>query len=276
MLKKTFANKKVFRRVNKKKLESFVAAVIDFYSKYGRHDLLWRKNITPYKVLLSEVMLQQTQVSRVTPKYRLWILKYPTLKKLHVASLSEVLVLWQGLGYQRRAKALLEIAKKEKSIPKTFQELRSLPGVGEYTASAIMAFAYDVFDNPVIETNIRTALIENFYKKKSSIDDLHLHLLLRELMLIQPVKDLGARNWYYALMDYGAHLKSKSISHNIKSSTYKKQTKYRGSQRELRAKTLFAIIHKKELPDDERLTTVLAELLKEKFIKKTNSSYQVV
>jgi A/G-specific adenine glycosylase len=258
------------------KLGGFIATVLDFYVKYGRHQLAWRKNITAYRVLVSEIMLQQTQVARVLPKYDLWLKHYPTLKRLSVASLSEVLLLWQGLGYQRRVKALLSIAQSVSVLPKTFDELRELPGIGEYTASAIMAFAWDIFDTPVLETNIRTVLIEHFFKRKKEIRDDDLKEILKKLSMMEEVQKVGARNWYYALMDYGAYLKSKSISHNEKVRSYKKQTKFKGSQRELRAKVLFAITQGFELPKDNRINIVLGELLKEGFIKKINSSYLVV
>ncbi len=273
---KSNANRKESVTVDEEKLGIFIKVVLDFYAKYGRHELPWRKDITPYKVLVSEIMLQQTQVERVIPKYNAWLTSYRTLNKLSSASLGQILTLWQGLGYQRRAKALLTIAKSNKTLPKTFEGLLSLPGVGEYTASAIMAFAYDDFSHVVLETNIRTVLIEHFFKTKKLVSDDSLKELLSALEKREEISGLGARHWYYALMDYGAHLKSKSISHNKKSDTYKKQTKYKGSQRELRASTLFAITHGDALPKDERLEVVLVELLKEKFIKKATSGYQLV
>ncbi len=257
-------------------MTNFINTVLDFYDKHGRHDLPWRKKITAYKILVSEVMLQQTQVRRVVPKYEQWIKEYPVLKSLRCASLSDVLLLWQGLGYQRRAKSLLQVAQTTLVVPRTFDELLKLPGVGEYTASAVLAFAYNRFSVPVVETNIRTALIESFFKKRKNVTDQELKAALEKLSRIEKIQMIGARDWYYALMDYGAYLKSKSISHNTKVSTYKKQTKFAGSQRELRAKVLFAIIHKQELPDDVRREIVLKELVREGFIKKANSSYQVV
>ncbi len=267
--------KKVF--FQKQKVNDFIDIVLDFYSKYGRHELIWRKNITPYKILVSEIMLQQTQVERVLPKYKIWLKVYGTLNKLSSANLRQILILWQGLGYQRRAKALLSIAQTNKRLPRTFEELLELPSVGEYTASAIMAFAYNDFGHVVLETNIRTVLIEHFYPRKKLITDESLKELLTFLQKMKTVQALGARHWYYALMDYGAHLKSKSISHNKKSSVYKKQSQYKGSRRELRAKVLFALTHGNLLPHDERLAVVLNELVKEKYIKKTTSGgYQLV
>ncbi len=273
---KSLPQKKQKVSFKKEKISTFLNIVFDFYDKCGRHELLWRKNITPYKVLVSEIMLQQTQVERVIPKYTTWLKSYGTLKKLSSATLGEILTLWQGLGYQRRAKALLIIAQTNKILPKTFDELLTLPGVGDYTASALMAFAYNKFSHPVIETNIRTVLIEHFFKRKGVVTDESLKDLLSILEKEDRVTILGARHWYYALMDYGAHLKNNSISHNKRSATYKKQSAYKGSKRELRAQTLFAITHGSDLPKDERLERVLCELLKEKFIKKTTSGYQLV
>ena len=211
-------------------------------------------------------MLQQTQVSRVLPKYALWMKGYPTLGKLREANLKDVLLLWQGLGYQRRAKALLTIASTVKQLPKVESKLRALPGIGEYTASAILAFAYDMW-SIMLETNIRTAIIEDFHKNKKDIDDMVLKKDLIALMKVSSVKKAGARRWYYALMDYGAHLKISGVSHNTRSKGYKKQTPYKDSFRKLRAEVLFAITHNNALPNDERTPLVLKELHTERFIK---------
>ena len=248
--------------------------VLTYYKKYGRHDLVWRKKITPYKILVSEVMLQQTQVLRVLPKFTEWMKRFPVLEVLGQASLQDVLVLWQGLGYQRRVKALLMIAKEVKCLPKTYEELLQLPGIGPYTASAICAFAYNIFAYPVLETNIRTVLIEYFHLGEHEIHDGVLYDDLNRLVAHKEVKELSARHFYYALMDYGAYLKSQKISHNKKSKHHVVQSAYKGSSRELRAKTLFAITHGEALPEDERLEKVLVELVKEKYIlRKENGEY---
>ncbi len=254
---------------------AFVKQVLTHYKKYGRHDLPWRKNPSAYRVLVSELMLQQTQVSRVIPKFRLWMKQYPTLSALRGASLRDVLLLWEGLGYQRRAKALHEIAKEMLSVPRTFELLNELPGVGPYTAAAIVSFAYDEFEHPLLETNIRTALIEYFYKHKNAISDELLYKKLRVLEKEKAVQNVGARVWYSALMDYGAHLKAQNISHNAKTKNYKTQSEYKGSLRELRAKILFAITHKETLPVDERREGVVSALIKEKFIVKKGKGYAV-
>jgi A/G-specific adenine glycosylase len=255
-----------------------IKLIVEHYSNHGRHDLIWRKKINPYRVLVSEVMLQQTQVVRVMPKFSDWMKLYPTLSKLRKARLKDLLILWQGLGYQRRAKALYSISQTITSLPKTFDELIKLPCIGPYTASAIMAFAYNTFSHPVLETNIRTALIEMYYKNLSSVDDRVLYSKLSELAKYQEIQSLGARHWYYALMDYGAHLKVSKVSHNKKSNRYIKQKPYKGSLRQLRAQVLFAVTRTDVLPDDERIDAVLKQLLDEGFIKvykKSSNGYAI-
>ncbi len=250
--------------------------ILSHYEKYGRHDLIWRKKINAYKILVSEVMLQQTQVSRVLPKFTEWMKLYPTLDALRTASLKDILILWQGLGYQRRAKALLAISKEVNRLPKTYEELLKLPGIGPYTASAICAFAYDTFTHPVLETNIRTVLIEYFHQGEENIQDGILYDDLERLTKVPKIKKLGARHFYYALMDFGAYLKSQKISHNKKSAHHVVQTPYKGSLRELRAKVLFAITRNEELPNDNRLHEVIDQLIKEKFITKNRNTYHLV
>jgi A/G-specific adenine glycosylase len=220
-------------------------------------------------------MLQQTQVARVLPKFALWMNMYPTLSALSKATLRDVLVLWQGLGYQRRAKALYEIARVTKTLPKTYEDLLRLKGIGPYTASAIQAFAYDTFPEYLLETNIRTALIEEFHQGEASVHDGVLYDDLARLTRHKSVQKVGARVWYYALMDYGAHLKTEKISHNAKSAHYSKQSTYKGSVRQLRAKVLFAITHREELPIDERLETVINQLIKEGYIVKKGKSLMI-
>src|SRR3989344_7710205 len=126
-------------------------------SMWARPHLPWRKTKDPYKILVSEVMLQQTQVDRVIPFYNRFVKKYPTARALARAKLRDVLKEWNGLGYNRRAKFLHEAAKQlgKSDFPKTAEEIENLPGVGHYTARAVAAFAFnkpEVF----IETNIRT------------------------------------------------------------------------------------------------------------------------
>jgi len=219
-------------------VSDFRRTVWAHYKKHGRHDLPWRKTHDVYKVLVSEVMLQQTQVDRVIPFYTKFIKQFPTAKKLAAAPLSEVLKSWQGLGYNRRAKMLHAAAKELSAIPISSYrtnlvcELEKLPGVGPYTARAVAAFAYNT-DVIVIETNIRTAVIHHFFPKKKKVSDIEIEKILIEALPIG-----RAREWYSALMDYGAHLKRSGISHNAKGKTYTKQLKFVGSLREARGAIL--------------------------------------
>lgn len=252
---------------------AFVRRILLHYEKYGRRDLAWRKNISSYRVLVSEIMLQQTGVSRVLPKFSAWMKKYPTLSALSEATLEDVLKLWQGLGYHRRAKALLDIARSTKALPRDYEGLLALKSIGPYTASAIMAFAYNVFPEYLLETNIRTVLIEAFHQGETKIHDGVLYDDLARLTTNRMVQEVGARTWYYAFMDYGVHLKSLKISHNEKSAHHTRQSPYEGSLRQLRAKVLFAITHKEKLPNDDRTEVVLEQLLKEEYVVKKGNRY---
>lgn len=259
-----------------KKDNAFIRRVLGHYEKEGRHTLPWRKNITAYRILVSEIMLQQTQVARVLPKFALWMKKYPTLAALSRGTLTDILKLWQGLGYQRRAKALYDLSHTIQRIPDTYEELLQLQGVGPYTASAVCAFAYDIFPPHLLETNIRTALIEEFHQGEIKIHDGILYDDLSRLTRNSKVISVGARIWYCALMDYGANLKFNKISHNKKSSHHAIQSPYEGSNRQLRAQTLFAITHKKPLPVDDRVDGILSLLLKEGYIARRGDTYSIV
>jgi A/G-specific adenine glycosylase len=211
----------------------FRALVWRYYRTQGRHDLLWRKTHDPYKVLVSEIMLQQTQVERVIPFYTKFIKKFPTAKKLAAAPLSAVVKSWQGLGYNRRAKMLHTAAGVlASSKVSTISGLEALPGVGPYTARAVAAFAWNE-DVVFVETNIRTALIHHFFSKRSDVGDTELVEVLKRVL-----PKGKAREWYSALMDYGASLKRSGVSHNARSVAYTKQSKFAGSLREARGAIL--------------------------------------
>ena len=222
------------------KTRSFRNIVWRYYRLHGRHDLQWRKTHDPYRILVSEIMLQQTQVERVIPFYKNFIKKFPTAKKLAAAPLSEVLKSWQGLGYNRRAKMLHQAAKAlstgRSNLPKSVAELEKLPGVGPYTARAVAAFAWNE-DVIFVETNIRTVIIHHFFTGNTSIYGSVSDTQIQE-MLVKVLPKGKAREWYSALMDYGAHLKRTGISHNTKSKTYTKQSKFAGSLREARGAIL--------------------------------------
>lgn len=216
-----------------KKESAFIKAVLDFHALHGRHTLPWRTTTDPYRIHVSEVMLQQTQVDRVLPKYESFIKKFPTVKALARASLHDVLKLWQGLGYNRRAKLLhlcaQEVVSSHKgAYPSTQEELVQLPGIGPYTAGAILAFAYNK-DVTLIETNVRSVFLHHFFPNATQVNDAEL------LEVIEKTAPRGnARMWYWALMDYGSHLKKELDNPNKRSLHYVRQSAFKGSDRQIR------------------------------------------
>jgi A/G-specific adenine glycosylase len=223
-----------------KKIAAFRRAVWKYYRAHGRHDLPWRKTTDPYKILVSEIMLQQTQVSRVIEKYKEFLKSFPSVRALARAPLSEVLRVWSGMGYNRRAKYLREAAKeiveKQKGrVPFVYSELVELPGVGSYTASAVRVFAFnepDVF----LETNIRAAYIDHFSKiwvYETQISDKQ---ILR--IAAKAAEGQDPRTWHWALMDYGSYLKKSGVRNNHRSAHYMKQPTFEGSLRQVRGEIL--------------------------------------
>jgi len=257
-----------------------------YYKKNGRHDLPWRQTRDVYKILVSEIMLQQTQVECVVPFYKKFIKKFPTAKRLASTPLSSVLQMWQGLGYNRRAKMLHEAAKEfprfdlksDSSRSNLVAKLEKLPGVGPYTARAVAAFAYNQ-DVVFVETNIRTAIIHHFFSNKKKVSDKEIEKVLSRLR-----QGFGEpREWYSALMDYGAHLKRSGVSHNIKIKKYTKQSKFAGSLREARgtivrelARGAASPAHLVELLGVSRraqMRSALRALFSERMIEKSGENY---
>jgi A/G-specific adenine glycosylase len=223
--------------ISRRRVNAFRATVYGHFEAHGR-SFPWRDTRDPYEILVSEVMLQQTQTSRVLPKYREFLTQFPDFDHLARSPLKAVLTTWQGLGYNRRARALKECAERVMSehrgrLPETSAELMALPGIGPYTAGALMAFAHGV-PSVIIETNIRTVFLHEFFSESPSlVHDREIRPLI-ELTLdtAQP------RTWYYALMDYGSHLKSCGRGLNQKSAAYRRQTPFRGSRREIRGRII--------------------------------------
>lgn len=269
--------------MNKKERE-FQEFILDWYEKCGRHDLPWRQNHDSYRILVSELMLQQTQVQRVIPKYKAFIEQYPTIKKLAKASLGDVLCLWQGLGYNRRAKFLLQCAQSVVHehggvFPTEYDVLLTLPGIGPYTASAICAFAYN---QPVelIETNVRQVYIHHFFKTSADVTDKE--ILAKVQKTLPP---LQARDWYAAVMDYGTNLKSLYGNNTRKVKGYKKQSKFKGSNREVRGAIIRLLtdnsLTKSEmqlmmLPDQKKmLTEQLDVLVRDEMVVEVVGTYRL-
>lgn len=231
------------------KNSEFQQLVWDFYHEHGRHDLPWRLTEDPYRILVSEIMLQQTQVSRVIPKYNRWISTLPDFPSLAEASLSQVLSLWQGLGYNRRAKYLHQSAQKittqhNECLPEDEDALRSLPGVGPYTASAVRAFAFNI---PVtlVETNVRTVYLHHFFEDEEDVDEEAIQ------KMVSKTRDTkNPREWYWALMDYGSFLKKEHGNPNQRSKQYVKQSSFKGSNRQLRSRLLRFILNNQPVTRD--------------------------
>jgi A/G-specific adenine glycosylase len=271
------------------RIDKLLKEVEDYYQKEGRSHLPWRKTKDPYKILVSEVMLQQTQVDRVLPFYKNFLTQFPTPAALAKVPLSKVLQAWQGLGYNRRAKFLQQAAKAIMveyggRFPKEVSALEDLPGIGPYTAGAIAAFAYnspEVF----IETNIRTVFLHSDILKKvrndSTINDKELLPLVEEALARTT---LEPREFYAALMDYGSYLKKRGIRLNKQSKHYVKQSKFEGSARQLRGAILRELLQKsatkgqlikKTKRTTEEVTRELLKLQKEKLISKKESTFSV-
>lgn len=265
--------------------EQFQQTVKEFYEKNGRTHLPWRiaepdGSFDAYKITVSEIMLQQTQVARVIGKYQEFLQAFPTNAALAAAPLSEVLTAWSGLGYNRRARYLHTSSKliEEKFgglFPDSPEVLAMLPGIGKNTAGAIVAYSFNQAV-PFIETNIRTVYLHHFFKDHTDVSDATLlPLVSATLDSVQP------RQWYWALMDYGNFLKLTLVNPNRRSRHYKKQSAFEGSKRQVRGKVLKLLLSgplsRQQLQqqiNDERLAAVLEDLEREELIEHHNHTYR--
>jgi A/G-specific adenine glycosylase len=245
------------------KLQSTFKKRVWKYYKTHKRSLPWRETHNPYHILVSEVMLQQTQVERVRNFYNAFLKKFPTAKALAQAPLSAVLVLWKGLGYNRRAvnlkKAAETVMREFKGVfPADYTSLIALPGIGQSTAGAIMNFSYNI-PTAFIETNIRSVYLHHFFKDKKDVSDKDVMKLIEET---QDTKN--PREWYYALYDYGTFLKKTIGNQNSRSRHYKKQSAFKGSNRELRSLMLSYLLAKKKSVSTSILFKYFTLLGKEK------------
>lgn len=243
-------------------------------------DMPWRDEPSFYHVLVSEVMLQQTQVSRALVKFAEFMKTFPTIEDLAAASLADVLRVWAGLGYNRRAKFLWQAARQVVAggQPKTAKELEQLSGVGKNTAGAIMNYVYQT-PTPFIETNIRTVYIHHFFADSFDVTDKELFAVVESTMdREQP------RQWFWALMDYGSYLKSTQGGRLAQSKHYKKQSPLKGSVREVRGQIIRELT-KHPLSDtklreavnaDARFEIALAGLINDMLVGRTDSNYHLV
>ena len=213
------------------------------HDRAHRRDFPWRQTRDPYRIVVSEIMLQQTQTYRVRPKYEAFIKALPTFKSLAGAPLQQVLALWQGLGYNRRGLALKKIgeeitAKHQGVLPDDPTVLETLPGIGPATARSICAFA---FNQPTIfiETNIRAVYLHHFFADIGKVSDKEILPLIEETL----DRD-NPREWYWALMDYGVMLKKSNPNPSRRSKHHVKQSRFDGSNRQLRGQILRALTEK--------------------------------
>jgi A/G-specific adenine glycosylase len=265
------------KKITPSQVAQFRETIYQHYADHGR-TMPWRASRDPYHILVSELMLQQTQVERVVPKYEQFTATFPDFFSLAQAPLRDILTVWQGLGYNRRAISLQRIAQRVVTeyggkLPDSLETLQTFSGVGPATAGAICAFA---FNQPTvfIETNIRRVFIHCFFPGSNGIKDKEiLPLVERTLDQSQP------RTWYFALMDYGAMLKEMSANPNRRSAHHTRQPPFDGSNRQIRGLILKLLLENSQATEGELLRAVgrspnlvkkiISQLVTEGFIRKT-------
>jgi A/G-specific adenine glycosylase len=271
------------RRLTTVQIANFRRLVYAFFRKHKR-DLPWRHTTDPYRIFVSEVMLQQTQVDRVAVKFVSFTQSFPTWSALAKAPLDQVLAEWQGMGYNRRARflklAAIAVVKDHGGrLPDDPDQLKQLPGIGTATAASIAAFA---FNKPTvfIETNIRSVFIHHFFRGKTGIDDTRiLPLVEQTLDRKQPAR------WYSALMDYGTALKKVQGNPSRRSRHHHRQSRFEGSTRQMRGRILKMLLERGPLSDDglsgavgastETLTGVLGGLVRDNLVCLVRGRYAI-
>lgn len=234
---------------SKNDLDEFVRTVWREGERHHR-DLPWRYIDDPYAVLVSEIMLQQTQVARVEKYWRRFLELFPTIDALAAADVSLVLESWQGLGYNRRALALKRTAEYCSEhyagvLPEDHQDLLALPGIGPATAGGVEAFA---FQRPTLylETNVRTVFLHELFPGEEGVSDKQL-----EPLVIETCSREDPRGWYYALLDYGAYLKSIMPNPSRRSKHYTRQSTFEGSKRQKRAELVRIVLANPDISLDQ-------------------------
>lgn len=256
-------------------VQEFQDIIWHYYQTHQR-TFAWRETTDPYHILVSEIMLQQTQTDRVEPKYEQFLQQFPHLSDLAAAPQAAVILTWQGLGYNRRALALHKTAhylvhNHNATIPNDPAILLTCPGIGQYTAHSICTFA---FNRPtiLIETNIRTVFIHFYFAGMHKVHDRDLHPFITATL-----DHHNPRQWYYALMDYGVMLK-KNIGNLAKHSAhYTQQTPFKDSLRYIRGTILKLLTQQRSITvediaihcrqDNNRIKQALDQLQTEGFIE---------
>ncbi len=272
-----------FNIKSEKAIGKFRATIWSYYNDHGRV-LPWRSTDNPYHIFVSEFMLQQTQVERVLKKYGTFIEAFPDFLSLRNARLQRVLSVWQGLGYNRRCLYMKRCASIIQQwyngwLPDSVETLIQLPGIGRATASALVTFSYNK-PTVFLETNIRTVFLHFFFPEEKKVFDPAILPLIERTLDVQ-----NPRTWYYALMDYGTMLKSSMRNLNKRSTTYRKQSPFEGSKRQVRGKVLKILIAEPRLSayeialrvngDPSKVRKILFELETEGFIRKNGKMYRI-
>ncbi len=279
--------------------EEFHKKISSFYDENKRDTLPWRQpnltnNFSIYAILVSEIMLQQTQVNRVIPRYLEFMQTFPTIESLAEATFQSVLSVWSGLGYNRRAKYLHDFAiscREKNAVLETIADLTSHKGIGINTAAAVLVYSKNT-RHLFVETNIRTVYIDYFFNESENIKDTDIIVKINETIptctssyFMNPdTKIISYRDFYWALMDYGTYLKKSGIINNTKSSSYVKQSKFEGSSRQIRGVVLKLLVGvqamtKKQLAEeitDDRLEIVVNQLLNEGMITQKGDLLRII
>lgn len=292
------ADMKTMGAVGAEALAAFVVSVRDHGRELYR-DLPWRDSRDPYAVLVSEVMLQQTQVARVLPLWERWLDRFESFEALAASPLPPVLEAWQGLGYNRRAVALKRAAEEvvlrfAGTCPSDEAQLRSLPGIGPATAAGVRAFAFDL-PSAYLETNVRTVFLHELFADADAVPDREIVPLVEAAMRLATEAGASAREWNFALLDYGAHLKRTMPNPSRRSAHHTRQSAFEGSRRQKRARLLRAVMalpgHPAEqyaavleeaetradraAPDPDEVMGLLGELEREGFLTQADGVWSV-
>lgn len=261
---------------------SFIKTIYNYYAQHKRV-FAWRDVDDPYLIFISEVMLQQTQTFRVEPKFAAFVLELPNFEALANAPFAHVLGLWKGLGYNRRALYLQQAAQKisqewKGMLAREPKALEALPGIGPATARSILTFAFNE-PHVFIETNIRAVFIAHFFAQCEKVHDKEIFPLIEQTM-----DRSNPRQWYYALMDYGTMLKKTHQNPSRKSAHHTRQSKFEGSDRQIRGRVLELLLryhtmsgqelaHALMLGDSARLERILNGLRQEQLVRVTGNGH---
>lgn len=267
-------------------IQKFRKLILTHYRRFGR-SFPWRETTDPYSVAVSEFMLQQTGVERVGKKYPAFISAFPTSSALAAAGLKEVLVLWQGLGYNRRALALKNFAERVSAefggtVPREPEVLLGFTGIGPYTSCSIPAFAYNI-PTVFIDTNIRRVFLHFFFSDRESVRDKDILPLVEETL-----DQESPRIWYAALMDYGTYLKSLYPNPNRRSAHYSRQAPFENSHRQIRGRVIAVLseggknsyltpaeLARKTGFESERISAAAHDLVKEGLAAEKDGRYGI-